>query len=118
MKILILAVLMSVFYISVKAQCRDIQKSSNEFTQTVTYNSPQLNSDLVSYRVFVKGVKTTCIVAQCLSYALDYQVQGVYFKLDNGNILKNENAKSIVRYDGNNKYCYYIQFDLNDTDLV
>jgi|ERR1700744_872861 len=96
--------------------CKDISKSVNEFKETTTFVSPQLKN-VILYKYFIKGQKSSTIVVSTLSYTLDYDLRGVYIKLDDGSILKNETFKSIVRYDGNNKYEYYSQIDLSESEL-
>jgi hypothetical protein len=119
MKKSILMVLLTFLFLSVKAQskyCKYIDKSNNEFTETTTYCSPRLQP-ITFYVNFVKGVKTNSIVASCLSYTANYDTYGIYIKLDDGTILKSELSKALVRYDGNDKYDYYSQLDIADSDI-
>ncbi len=71
---------------------------------------------LVFNKTFSRDKVEFCIVAVANGSFIT-NVTGIYFKLDDGTILKNETEKASPRVNTLSSYFYYAQYNLTDDDI-
>jgi len=97
--------------------CTDIKKTSNEFTGVTKYNSPSGIPGLMFLKVFTNNEAVNSVVLICTSIIGDSTTRGAYIKLDDGTIIKDENAKPKIYYNRIIGWEYYSTITLTKEQM-
>ncbi|MDT3403549.1 hypothetical protein [Mucilaginibacter terrae] len=103
-----------------KDYCKDIKKETDEFRQSVKYESPSLGEkiNVQFYRTISKGFTFNKVIVNCKSSSSDYRAKELFLKLEDGTILSDQ-ANTVVdcSYISGGYYLFVAVMELDSDDI-
>jgi hypothetical protein len=118
MKRILFVTLLTTFCFSVNAQnCKSIQKKVKDLKGEVVFSSPYKSNSITLYKTITDQDTTYELVAMCTSTSLTINAPGLYIKLSDGTIIKDETLQSKAHVAGVGYYYYLSDLVLSEDQI-